>query len=331
MPDPTVSVMKPAQMKPGYVLPDDAKRQALQGAVDTLLRGKYSSALSPTVNLRLALVDLTGAKQHTPIFSGFWAWGAGSEVEGGSLVKILALYALYQLRFDLDTFADQHNITKSSVLRSSILKEWTKEGLGSVPNLTMLFTFVETSGSPVKVRLRKIHDVHHNHVARELIINIGFEYIGSVALQSGLYDEAQGGLWLNAAYNKPAITWTSTPFPGLHRHNATALATAAFFTLLAQGRLVNEKTSKEISTVLSRMCMSNGPLDGINQLGGVQAPSPNKCGIVPPLYHEGVHVRRDVSSSNRIEYVVAVLSKGPPVNLMDLGQDLDGLIVTANP
>lgn len=342
MPDPSASVMTPVQMKPGYVLPNHPRRRALQGALTTLLQTKYSSALSPAVNLRVALVDLTEGKHHTPTFAGFWAWGSGSALEGGSLPKILALYAVYQLRFDLDTFASQNGITKGSVLRSSIATEWRKEGLRSAPNLTALFTFAEAPGSPVTARLRKSHDVHHNSVARELIVQLGFEYIGSVALQSGLFDEAQGGLWLNAAYNTPAITWTSSPFPGLQRHNATALATATFFTLLAQGRLVNQATSREIgntlarkmvgTTVTTRVCMTGGLLEGIQLLGGVQAPSPNKCGILPPFYHEGIHVIRQVPAGKRLEYVVAVLSKEPPpIDFNILGQDLDALIVAANP
>jgi len=234
MPDPSASAMTPTQMKPGYVLPNHERRQALHRALTTLLQTKYSSALSPAVNLRVALVDLTAAKQHTPTFAGFWAWGSGSAFEGGSLPKILALYAVYQLRFDLNTFAAQKGITKGSVLTSSITTEWKKAGLRSAPNLTALFTFAGAPASPVRATLRTTHDIHHNTAARELIVQLGFEYIGSVALQSGLFDEVQGGLWLNAAYNTPAITWTSSPFPGLQRHNATALATATFFTLLAQ-------------------------------------------------------------------------------------------------
>jgi hypothetical protein len=333
MPDPSASAMTPAQMKPGYVLPNHPRRQALQRALTRLLQTKYSSALSPAANLRVALVDLTAAKQHTPTFAGFGAWGSGSAFEGGSLTKILALYAVYQLRFDLDTFAAQKGITKGSVLTSSITTEWKKAGLRSAPKLTALFTFTEAPASPVRATLRKTHDIHHNNVARELIVQLGFEYIGSVALQSGLFDEVQGGLWLNAAYNRPAITWTSSPFPALQRHNATALATATFFTLLAQGRLVNQATSKEIGNVLAiRVCMTGGLLEGIRRLGGVQAPSPNKCGILPPLYHEGIHVIRQIPAGKRLEYVVAVLSKEPPpIDFNVLGQDLDALIVAANP
>jgi len=333
-PDPDPGVMTPTRMAVGYVLPADPRRQALQSALTALVTARYSSALSPTKPLRIAIADLTGAKQHAPVFAGISAFGANSEMEGASLPKILALYAVHQLRFDLDTFAARNKIDKASVLRSAIVAEWKKEGLRSTPNLTGLFKFVEKAGSPVTAQLHKTHDVHHNSVARALILALGFEYIGSVALQSGLFDQAHGGLWLNAAYNRPAVTWTRTPFPRLQRHNATALGAASFFVLLAQGRLVNQSTSKEIGDALAKhMCMgSSGLLDGIQALGGVQSPSPNKCGDDPPFIHDAIHVIREVSPGKRIEYAVAVLSKKPPVVYFTvLGQDLDRLIVAANP
>lgn len=333
MPDPSPSVMTPAQMNPGYVLPSDPRRTVLQSALSTLLSTKYASALLPNMRLRVALVDLSEAKQHTPIFAGHAAWGPGSAVDGASLPKILALYAVYQLRFDLNTYADRNKITKGSVLRSSMTKEWAKKGLRSVPDLTGLFKFVERVGHPVNAALRKIHDIHHNSVSRALIIALGFEYIGSVALQSGLFDEVQSGLWLNAAYNKPPITWTSSPFPKLFRHNATALATASYFTLLAQGRLVNQTTSKEIAGVLAkRICMDNGLIHGIQRIAGIETPVTNKCGYLPPLVHEGIHVVRQIPGGKKLEYVIAVLKIRPtPASFITLGRDLDDLIVAANP
>jgi hypothetical protein len=65
---------------------------------------------------------------------------------------------------------------------------------------------VETTGSPVEAKLLQDPKIYGNWGARALIIALGFEYIGSVALQSGLFDEKQGGLWLRAAYEKPALT-----------------------------------------------------------------------------------------------------------------------------
>lgn len=341
-PDPAPGVMTPARMQPGYVLPSHASRRSLQGALDAMLRASYAAVTAPPVHLRVGLVDLTGARHHAPVFAGHWAWGPNAAMEGGSLTKILALYALYQLRFDLDTVAARAGITKASALLSNVQATWKGEGMRSAPDVRALFRLVERPGHPVVARLHRTHDVHHNSVARNLIVNLGFEYIGSVALQSALFDPAHGGLWLNAAYNTPAITWTTSPFPKVERHNATALATATYFTLLGQGRLVNEATSREIGdvlarrvvggTVVTRVCMGSGILQGIQSLGGVVAPSPNKCGILPPFYHEGVHVVRHTSAGKRLEYAVAVLSKEPPeLDFTVLGRRLDALIVAANP
>src|SRR5262245_22193881 len=113
--DPYASVMKASQMQPGFVPVADPRRQALQKELSELVQNKYRVAVSPKVQLRIALVDLTNAKQHSPIFAGSSAFGTGNSMEGGSLVKILALHAVYQLRFDLNTFAARNGIAKGSV------------------------------------------------------------------------------------------------------------------------------------------------------------------------------------------------------------------------
>ena len=343
VPDPTrpgllvatigASVMTPAAMRPGYVLPADSRRRALQAALATLLQTKYASAIAPAANLRVALCDMTGAKKSAPVFAGFWAFGPGAAFEGGSLVKILALYALYQLRFDLDICAARLHITKSAALLARINADWAKQGMRTPPNLDALFSFIESAGKTVRAQIKTVPDIHFNDVARVLIVNLGFEYIGSVALQSGLFDETQGGLWLNAAYNEPAITWTTSPFPKLERHNATALAAATFFALLAQGRLVTPAASFEIGAVLKkRVCMDAGAVEGIQGRGGVQGTPENKCGLLAPFFHEGFRVVRQPSSGRKVEYAAAVLSREPPtVNFRKLGKNLDKLIVAANP
>jgi hypothetical protein len=230
-----------------------------QKELTKLVQDKYQASVSPQVNLWIALVDLTEAKHHTPIFAGSSAFnpsnpGGGATVEGGSLVKILPLYAAYQLRFDLNTIAQTGKITKGSVLRTAIAKAWKKAGLQSRPKLTGLFQFVEKAGSPVEARL----------------------------------------------WREPAITWRSSPFPTLPRHSTTALSAATFFTLLAQGRLVDQASS-------------------------------SKCGILPPLYHEAIHVIRQPPAGKRLEYVAVVLSKKyGALNFMELGQDLDSIIAQQN-
>lgn len=346
--DPNASVMTAAQMKPGFV--DDRRRQELQRELMQLVQDKHRAAVSPKARFRIALVDLTEAKRHTPIFAGFSAYnqsnpGGGATLEGRSFTKILALYAVYQLRFDLNTFATHNGITKSSALQAFIAKEWKKAGLQSQPKLTELFKFVENAGSPVKALIsiksyprsrRTTPAIQEDWEARALIEPLGFEYIGSVALQSGLFDEKYGGLWLNAAYGKPALTWRSSPFPTLPRHSATAYAAATFFTLLAQGRLVDQASSNEIADVLKYQCSDYGLLDGVKQLPGAPAASPNKCGRLRPFYHEAIYMIRQPPGGKRLEYVAAVLSdvlgeKPPRLDFMELGKDLDSIIAKQNP
>ena len=326
------SVMVPANMQPGYVPVAAAARQSLQSALSALVTRSYADSLAP-LHLRLALVDLTEAKHHAPIFAGHEAFGPKGGVDGASLTKILALYALFQLRFDLNTVATLNNLTSPAALTSAIVKGWKKEGLHTVPDFGRLFRFVRITAAPITAEVKIDTDIHHNHVARALILALGFEYIGSVALQSGLYDPRHGGLWLNAAYGKPAVSWTTTPFPRLARHNATALSVATFFTLLAQGRLADQRTSNAIARVLKgTKCFDGGLLDGIHPLPGAVLPSANKCGLLKPAFHDAVLVERQVPGGRRLQYVIAVLTKWPPpLDFTRLGRELDGLVAAANP
>ena len=343
-------VMNPSQMQPGFVDAADPRHMNLQMELTKLINSKYPSAISSGRVLRIALVDLTGAKYHTPIFAGY---GENDSIYGGSLPKILALYAIFQLRFDLNTFARFNGITKGSELEKSILKEWSNAGLVSAlaPKLRTLFQFKEKAGSTVEVELlNKTFAINNNQFARKLILAVGFNYIGSVALQSGLFDEKKlRGLWLRSAYDKPTIPWSKSPIVTKTVHDVTALSAASYFVLLAQGRLVNQITSNEIADALKQqVCFDRGLLDGIKTLPG--APSmedsnnipPNKCGLYDPYFHDAIHMVRQLTDAKRIEYVVVVLSKVPrpwldtkripfPFSFIELGKDLDALIAAQNP
>jgi hypothetical protein len=96
---------------------------------------------------------------------------------------------------------------------------------------------------------------------------------------------------------------------------------------------VNQASSNEIAKVLkSQQCMENGLLDGVKQLPGAPPASSNKCGLVPPRYHDAIHVIRQPAAGKRLEYVAAVLSEEPPaLNFIKLGKDLDSIIAKQNP
>jgi hypothetical protein len=94
-------------------------------------------------------------------------------------------------------------------------------------------------------------DVPASNLATSLVVrDIGFPYIASTLLQTGLYDtNRSGGLWLGADY------WGSTwrgPLAGGAPQSATAGSVAAYFTLLAQNALVSSYASAEMKPILQK-------------------------------------------------------------------------------
>jgi V8-like Glu-specific endopeptidase len=91
-----------------------------------------------------------------------------------------------------------------------------------------------------------------NYATSTVVRDVGFVYVGSTLVQSGLHDrERKGGLWLAADY--AGTTWRN----GLALGNgiaqsATAGSLAAFMTLLAQGRLVSAASSTEMGGLMKK-------------------------------------------------------------------------------
>lgn len=94
-------------------------------------------------------------------------------------------------------------------------------------------------------------DVPASNLATSLIVrDVGFPYIVSTLLQTGLYDtNRNGGLWLGADY------WGSNwrgPLIGGPPQSATAGSVAAYYTLLAQNALVSSLASTEMKLFLQK-------------------------------------------------------------------------------
>jgi hypothetical protein len=80
-------------------------------------------------------------------------------------------------------------------------------------------------------------------------------------------------------------------------HNITALSVATFFTLLAQGRLVDDASSAEITGVLLGGCVSCLFPHGIT----LEA---TKCGIFKPYMHDCV-----LAHHSGARYAAAILTE----------------------
>jgi hypothetical protein len=179
------------------------------------------------------------------------------------------------------------------------IAEWkTKAFRTQLPDLAWLFNVRKwTPGATLDFTadVRSCFaEIAENCPAGTLIAKVGLPYIGSLAWQSGLFHPKRGGLWLKAAYCGKG-SWAS-PVDAPYSANLTALSAATYFTLLAQGRLVDDASSVEIRTALRRGCWTS------------RFPSvpiiASKCGIWQGYLHDCAWIE-----DSQVRYVMAVVSK----------------------
>lgn len=327
-----IAKMATPDLNPGFIDANDnvivdTASDGLQTCLQTLITSQFQnylanrSSTAPSGNdrLRVALVDVTGDKLARPDFAG---WGSTVAMYGASVPKILAVYAAHQLRMDLRYIAASQKISTGPALEKAALQQWNLGSNG--PNLGWLFDIRRWSGAPTTLDFSAaasgaLAGIMHNEDAGSVIVGVGFPYIASVTWQSGLFHPTRGGLWLTGAYGKGS--WISNPVKGVHSANVTALAAATYFTLLAQGRLVDDATSSDIKTVLRGGCLTSLFPDNL----GVVA---SKCGIYSGFLHDCALIVRP-----NIRYVVVGLTITNSNELSKYTQlfvELDNLIVRNN-
>ena len=240
---------------------------------------------------------------------------------GASVPKILAVYSAHQLRMDLRHLAASKSISIGKALEKAALQGWKLKI--QLPNLVWLFDIRNWSGNTntldfITAARKVFQRIMHNAEAGELIVRVGFPYIASVTWQSGLFHPSRGGLWLTSSYGRGQSG--SNPVKAAHTANLTALAAATYFTLLAQGRLVDDAASTEMKTTLRGGCVTGV----FPPLGAIAS----KCGIWSDYLHDCALVDR-----GSVRYVVAGLTKtkrSEHSKYTELFNELDKLIVRNN-
>ena len=90
-----------------------------------------------------------------------------------------------------------------------------------------------------------------DYAVSTVVRDLGFPYIASTLIQSGLYDPSRGGgLWLGNDYQ--GIEWNGA-LAGGDSISATAGSLAAFMTLLAQKRLISKEASEDMQFFLEKV------------------------------------------------------------------------------
>jgi V8-like Glu-specific endopeptidase len=285
------------------VLKLDSSPTGLQTCLDAMMKSSFGGLLSragqtsphPDDVAHVAVVDLTGAKRSAPEFA---AWGAPVDMYGASVPKVLALYAAFQLRSDLRDLINRKSPADGKQLEAAAIAEWNAKGYKTdLPDLVWLFDIAKWTPPSALDFTPAARDtfanISHNCPAGTLIAKVSMPFIGSVTWQSGLYHPMRNGLWLRASYCGKG-TWAS-PVKSPWVHNATALSAATYFTLLAQGRLVDTASSTDIKNALRGGC--------VTRLFPSLPVVASKCGWFDGWIHDCAWIQ-----DGSVRYVMAVLS-----------------------
>ena len=313
------------------VTPDSA----LQQQVNTLMqKPAYKNAGK---DIAVALVDLSGAHKWAPRFAGF---NERDNFYGASVNKITGLFGVYQLLAEANqVLAATPTIANAADLESEMKRIWSQLGIADRYHPRVALILDVQPGSPPTAQLRSELLARLNALSAgnqngsTPITLLNYAYIGSLMLAYGLFSPAhQGGLWTRRAYGAikylgqdlslPQWARNDDPHPNMNTHNINAVSCAQFYTLAAQGRLIDTASSKAMLKHLGPGGCTTSAID-VSALrnDGTLA---TKCGIYGGHTHDTVHFKETATLR---EFVVIVLTRnGKHPVMKDLFNDLVALI-----
>lgn len=275
---------------------------ALQMKLDNLMNTTYPKFKN---KVKIALVNMSG--RATTACPSFAALNENDNFFGASTPKIAPLYALFQLKYELENLlSTTPSIINIANLEKEMYLKWASvKGLGTKPKISRLFQLSSKMLS-FKPDIQAILDnfSHTNSGVSKIISLVGYAYTGSLMVASGLFEPKPTlknkrygeGVWLMSSYGKYISTWGSSPYGGLGggTQNITAKSVATFFTLLAQKKLANSNDIK--------ITLSNG---GCVIWGGVPNIVASKCG-----YYSTYKIDAFLHDGAGKKFVLSLLTKG---------------------
>ena len=174
-----------------------------------------------------------------------------------------------------------------------------------------------------------------NYAASTIVGDVGYLYIASTLLQSGLFDPARGGgLWL--ASNYAGKKWPAGAAIG-GAESATAASVAAFLTLLMQDQLVDRDASTEMRDLLTESPISlvgSRSTRGLKKLPdeGSLITVLSRSGISTPGMHDCAVVERQSNTTGKdvVRYVAVGLGSMKSAEWQSLIVELDKCILANN-
>jgi V8-like Glu-specific endopeptidase len=176
----------------------------------------------------------------------------------------------------------------------------------------------------------------NNSAATSCIADIGFPYIASVLIQTGLWDPARGGgLWLGAGYG--GLSWRASPLGGATM-SATAGALAALLTLIARDLAVDATSSAAMRALFKKDAYPGGytrsgfkgGLDAeLERLGRSRTTVYSKLGLLAGPEYDCAIIERD-EGGKHLKYVAVAMNIPSTTVMHKLIVALDQCIRTNN-
>jgi V8-like Glu-specific endopeptidase len=185
-------------------------------------------------------------------------------------------------------------------------------------------------------RLKLMIGFSNNSAATSCIVDIGFPYIASVLIQTGLWDPARdGGLWLGQGYGGPA--WRASLLGG-GTVSATAGALAALLTLIARDLAVDPASSADMRALFKKDAYPGaytrsgfkGGLDAeLARLKRPRATVFSKLGLLSGPEYDCAIIERDEGTTH-LKYVAVAMNVPGTAAIHKLIVALDQCIRTNN-
>ncbi len=176
-----------------------------------------------------------------------------------------------------------------------------------------------------------------NDAAASCVEDLGFPYIASVLVQSGLWDPVRGGgWWVGGTYG--GRRWMLSPLGGAWV-NGTAGSLAAFMLLMLQRKLVSPTSSDEMKALIDKDKIpgkaTRSPFeDGLEKQGGTRTRDViafSKLGLLGIYQYDLAYIERDESSSLRLKYVAVGLTIRGTTEMNRLAKGIDACVLANQP
>ena len=325
--------LSPDKANPGIIDPatDRLIVDTSAGSLHSELNRVMTTAPFSTVraasgnDIAVALVDLSGpTKLVSPVFAGF---RSTLSFYAASVSKLALIYAAHQLRFDVESLANQ----AGGITAGQLAARWTAAGIPDydVPRTSEILNVPADPAAavPLSISFTPTFETalggiprNSNERAGEVAEFLGFRFTASALVRCGLQERQRGGLWSGRRFGRHTNgRWRGSNASARKRfrrspvgnrwQDLTCLSAARMLALLVQERLVSQSDSRAIVNGRLQGSWFEGGLSKCSRFDTSTDDARGKVGVWRHWKHEAAMIERTTAAGKDLRYVLVVATK----------------------